>query len=57
MVTIDINKIKSEAFDAIKEASEVYSQEPLRQLLAIQNIIDDRTDFINEIPSIGEIKQ
>ena len=57
MVTIDIDKIKSEAFDAIKEASEVYSQEPLRQLLAIQNIINDRNDFINEILSIGEIKQ
>lgn len=57
MVSIDINKIKSEAFDAIKEVSETYSQEPLRQLLAIQNIINDRTDFINEILAIGEIKQ
>lgn len=57
MVTIDIDKIKAEAFDAIKEVSETYSQEPLRQLLVIQNIINDRNDFINEILSIGEIKQ
>lgn len=54
---VDTDKIKAEAFDAIKEVSETYSQEPLRQLLTIQNIINDRNDFINEILSIGEMKQ